>query len=195
MPSPGHLVLVTSLVSSSYFTFANIGGACFGVLPATARGNTTLPVADRLALWNFSYEVGKVGCRDWACNQTESKYTIFKKHMAGSNLISAISLSASAYLTSERSLRNVLAAGAVAAYTMAAFTIFFMLPVNKNLISMLRSSSLKPMEPWEQQHVLDQLDKWRALHRVRIVLGVIPWLASTTAVLLSDSILRFIFPA
>jgi hypothetical protein len=61
MPSPGHLALVTGLVSSSYFTFGNIGAAYFGVMPATARGQTNLPVADRLALWDNFYGIAKVG--------------------------------------------------------------------------------------------------------------------------------------
>ncbi|KAJ7702437.1 hypothetical protein B0H17DRAFT_1194919 [Mycena rosella] len=171
--APGHLALVTSLVSSSYFNFANIGGAFFGVMPATARENTTLPVAERLKLWYFSYET----------------------HMASSGIISALALSASAYYTAERSLRNVLAAGAVAAYTSAAFTILFLLPVNADLINILRSTSSRQMEPKEEQRALDQLDKWRALHRFRLFLGTIPWLASTTALLLSDSIIRFISSA
>lgn len=61
MPAPGHLALLTGLVSSSYFTYANLGCAFFGIMPATARGKTTLPVVERLALWEYNYELGKVG--------------------------------------------------------------------------------------------------------------------------------------
>ncbi|KAJ6547193.1 hypothetical protein B0H19DRAFT_1164398 [Mycena capillaripes] len=62
MPAPGHIALVAGLVSSSYFTFGNIGLAFCGIMPATARGQTTLPVANRVTLWEFFYETGKVGC-------------------------------------------------------------------------------------------------------------------------------------
>ncbi|KAJ7349348.1 hypothetical protein DFH08DRAFT_142472 [Mycena albidolilacea] len=171
MPSPGHLALVTGLVTSSYFTFSNIGLAFFGVMPATARGNTTLPVADRLALWEFSYQVGKL-------------------HMASSGVISALALSVSAYLTSSRPLRNILAAGAVAAYTSAAFTLVFLLPVNNALITMRKTNAVKPMEQREEQRTLEYLDKWRALHTVRITLGVFPWLASAITLLATDPIIK-----
>jgi hypothetical protein len=60
MPSPGHIALVTGLVSTSYFTFGNIGAAYFGIMPLTARGQTTLSVPDRLALWDTFYSVSKV---------------------------------------------------------------------------------------------------------------------------------------
>ncbi|KAJ7881021.1 hypothetical protein B0H14DRAFT_2705864, partial [Mycena olivaceomarginata] len=34
MASTGHLALVTGLVSSSYFTFANVGAGYFGIIAA-----------------------------------------------------------------------------------------------------------------------------------------------------------------
>ncbi|KAJ6547194.1 hypothetical protein B0H19DRAFT_1379526 [Mycena capillaripes] len=172
MPSPGHVALVAGLVSSSYYTFSNIGLAFFGIMPATARGQTTLPAADRVALWEFSYEVGRM-------------------HMTGAGIITAVSLSVSAYLNSAGPLRQVATAGIVAALTSIAFTILFLLPVNNNLIAMLKANAVKPMGPKEEQHALDQLDKWRSLHRVRIVLGLIPWLASATALLATDAIIKF----
>jgi len=110
--------------------------------------------------------------------------------MASSGVISALALSVSAYLTSARPLRNVLAAGAVAAYTSAAFTIILLLPVNNDLIAMRKANAVKPMEPREEQRALDQLDKWRALHRVRITLGLFPWLASAIALLAADPIIK-----
>ncbi|KAJ7135827.1 hypothetical protein C8R44DRAFT_769114 [Mycena epipterygia] len=167
MPSPGHLALVTGLVSSSYFTFANIGVAYFGVMPATARGNTTLPVRERLTLWSYFYDVAKL-------------------HMASAGFISAVALTVPAYLTPKSALRNVLAAGALAAYSSAAFTIGFMLPVNNGLLATRRATAGQAMEPWEEHHTLEQLDKWRAMNRVRIGLGVVSWLASTVAVLASE---------
>ncbi|KAJ7135820.1 hypothetical protein C8R44DRAFT_976602 [Mycena epipterygia] len=162
MPSPGHLALVTGLVSSSYFTFANIGVAYFGVMPATARGNTTLPVKDRLTLWSYFYDIAKL-------------------HMGSAGFISAVALTVPAYLTPRPALRNVLAAGALAAYS--AFTIGVMLPVK-------RATAGQAMEPWEEQQTLDQLDKWRAMNRIRIGLGVVSWLASTVAVLASEPIIE-----
>ncbi|KAJ7929347.1 hypothetical protein B0H13DRAFT_946791 [Mycena leptocephala] len=174
MPSPGHLALVTGLLSSSYFTFGNIGAAYFGVMPATARGQTNLPVAERLALWdNF--------------------YGIAKYHMGISTVVSGVALSVSAYLTPVGPLRYLLTAGAVAGYTVAVYTVLFMLPLNNGLIATLRGHSVKPLGPIEQQHVLDQLEKWRALHRVRIVLGIVSWLAATTALLAADPAIQFVF--
>ncbi|KAJ7168066.1 hypothetical protein C8R43DRAFT_982978 [Mycena crocata] len=173
MPSPGHLALVTGLVSSSYFAFANIGGAFFGVMPATARGNTALPTKDRLALWHFAYEIGKV-------------------HMAGSGITSAVALSYVAYVT-PNPLRKILIAGAAAAYASAVFTFLFLMPINNDLIATLQSTSSKTMEPKQEQRVLGQLDKWRALHRARIVLGIISWAASLTTVLASGPFIQFVF--
>ncbi|KAJ7135833.1 hypothetical protein C8R44DRAFT_848645 [Mycena epipterygia] len=166
MISPGYLALVTGLAASSYFTFANIGAAYFGVMPATARGVTVLPVRERLALWEFSVEVGKL-------------------HMASSISISAIALSAAAYFLP--STRALLLAGAAAAYSTVAFTVMFVLPLNAGLSAMLRSASVKPMDDIEEQHALDQLDRWRARHSVRIVLGTIVWSAATIAILSMDS--------
>jgi hypothetical protein len=60
MPNPGHIALVTGLLTSSYFTFGNIGAAYFGVMPVTERGKTTLPVIARLQLWKDFYDVAKV---------------------------------------------------------------------------------------------------------------------------------------
>jgi len=172
MPSPGHLALVTGLISSSYFTFANIGAAYFGIMPATARGQTTLPVADRLALWAYFFDVAKY-------------------HMVTSSIVSGVSLSLAAYLTPAGPLRNLLIAGAVAGYTFIIYTVLFLLPLSNGLLDILRAKSVKPMEPEEQQYVLDQLDKWRVLHRPRIALGVISWLAATTALLASESVILF----
>ncbi|KAF7338581.1 hypothetical protein MVEN_02084400 [Mycena venus] len=171
MPSPADIALVTALVTSSYFTFSSIGISFFGVMPATARGRTALAAADRLALWEFSYEGGKL-------------------HMGVSGIISALALSVGAYLTSAPLLRNVLAAGAVAAYTVPLFTTIFLLPTNKDLIAMRKANAVKPMGSREEQRALDQLDKWRALHRVRITLGLFPWLASAVALLAADPIIR-----
>ncbi|KAJ6529160.1 hypothetical protein DFH09DRAFT_1327398 [Mycena vulgaris] len=122
MPPPGHLALATGLLTSSYFAFANIGTAYFGLMPATAREKTPLPVAARLVLWKSFYDVAKI-------------------HMGGSGFISAIALSAAAYLVSARPLRNVLVAGAGA------------------LIATLKSTNVKPMELEDEQRVLDQLDR------------------------------------
>ncbi|KAJ7774109.1 hypothetical protein B0H14DRAFT_2538910 [Mycena olivaceomarginata] len=172
MPSPGHIALVTGLVSTSYFTFGNIGAAYFGIMPLTARGQTTLSVPDRLALWDTFYSVAKV-------------------HMASSTITAGLSLSVSSYLTPAGSLRNFLAAGAVSGFTVAIFTVLFMLPLNNGLLAISRANSGKPMEEKQQQYVLAQLDQWRALHRVRMALGIISWLASTTALLASDPIIQF----
>jgi len=66
-----------------------------------------------------------------------------------------------------------------------------MLPLNNRLIAILRAHSVKPMEAKEQQYVLENLDRWRSLHRLRIVLGIISWLASVTGLLASDPVIRF----
>ncbi|KAF8213869.1 hypothetical protein K438DRAFT_1802412 [Mycena galopus ATCC 62051] len=174
MPSPGHIALVTGLVSSSYFTFGNLGTFYFGVMPATERGQSTLPVADRLALWSSYYAIAKV-------------------HMATSTVAAGAALSVAGYLTPAGPLRNILGAGAVAGFTVAIYTVLFMLPLNNGLIAILRAhkSGVKPMDVKQEQHVLDELDKWRALHRVRIVLGIISWLAAITGLLASDSAIQF----
>lgn len=111
--------------------------------------------------------------------------------MASSGIIATVSLAAAAYLTPAATLRNVLAAGAAAAFTIPVFTLLVMMPVNNDLGARLRSTKLKPMEPTEEAYVLDQLDKWRALHRVRIVLGAISCLSVTTAILASGPIIQF----
>jgi hypothetical protein len=113
--------------------------------------------------------------------------------MASSTMIAGLSLSVSSYLTPAGSLRNLLAAGAVSGFTVAIFTVLFILPLNNGLIAISRANSGKPMEEKQQQYVLAQLDQWRALHRVRMALGIISWLASTTALLASDPIIQFVF--
>ncbi|KAJ7487885.1 hypothetical protein FB451DRAFT_728731 [Mycena latifolia] len=171
MPNPGHIALVAGLVSSSYFALGNISNAFFGVMPITARGKTTLPVVARLALWNAYAEGGKL-------------------HMAGATMLSAVSLTVAAYTTSERTLRNFLAVGAAASYIIPTFTVIYVLPLNADLIGKLKSAAVKPMEPIEEQRVLDQLDKWRSLHRVRMVLGTAAWLISILALLATDKIIE-----
>jgi hypothetical protein len=113
--------------------------------------------------------------------------------MGISTVVSGVALSVSAYLTPVGPLRYLLTAGAVAGYTVAVYTVLFMLPLNNGLIATLRDHSVKPLGPIEQQHVLDQLEKWRALHRVRIVLGIVSWLAATTALLAADPVIQFVF--
>ncbi|KAJ7043321.1 hypothetical protein C8F04DRAFT_1251464 [Mycena alexandri] len=171
MPSPGHIALVTGLVSTSYFAFGNIANAYVGVMAATARGQTNIPVVDRLALWNFAFHAGR-------------------RHLGGAGAVSTLALATSAYLTGPRPLRDVFGIGAIAAFSIAAFTLLILMPVNNDLIATLQAASVKPMEPKEEKRVLDQLDKWRSLHRVRIVLGLVPWLASATALLASDAMIK-----
>ncbi|KAJ7756751.1 hypothetical protein DFH07DRAFT_819781 [Mycena maculata] len=171
MPSPGHIAVVLGLVSSSYFTFANIGCSYFGVMPATERGKTSLPVVDRLALWEYHYELGKL-------------------HMASAGIIATVSLASASYFATIPALRNILAAGAISAFTVPAWTLLFMMPVNNDLVARLRATKLKPMEPKEEAFVLDQLDKWRAMHRLRIALGIVAWLSVATAVLASGPIIQ-----
>ncbi|KAF7352514.1 hypothetical protein MVEN_01216300 [Mycena venus] len=123
MPSPGQIALVTGLVSSSYFAFANIGTAYFGVMPATARGQTTLPRRRQTRALGLLLR----GCK-------------------ASTVTSGLALSVSAYLTPAGPLRNILAAGSVAGYTVAIYTVFFMLPLNNRLIAILHGNSVKPMD-------------------------------------------------
>ncbi|KAJ7686199.1 hypothetical protein B0H17DRAFT_1072437 [Mycena rosella] len=172
MPNPGHLALVAGLVSSSYFTIGNISNAYFGVMPLTERGKTTLPVAARLKLWNDFYSIAKF-------------------HMAASAVASALSLSVAAYTLLSPPLRNLLALGAAASYFIPAFTVVFMLPLNNDLIAKLQADSVKPMELREEQRVLEQLDQWRIMHRVRIACGLVAWGAAVTALLATDKIISF----
>ncbi|KAF8218335.1 hypothetical protein K438DRAFT_1747516 [Mycena galopus ATCC 62051] len=176
MPSPGHIALVTGLASTSYFTFGNLGACYFGVMPAMGRGRTTLRLADRLALWDSFHGIAYV-------------------HMVASTVTAAVSLSVAGYLTSVGSLCNILAAGAVAGFAVVIYSVRFMLPLNDGLIVILRANSApgKLMDMKQEQHVLDQLDKWRALRRVRVGLGIISWLAATTGLLASDSTIRLRF--
>ncbi|KAJ7487894.1 hypothetical protein FB451DRAFT_728828 [Mycena latifolia] len=171
MPNSGHLALVAGLVSSSYFTLGNISNAYFGVMPLTERGKTDLPVVARLGLWKAFYDIAKI-------------------HMASSAVVSSLSLSVAAYTTrASGPLRNLLIAGAAASFIIPAFTIVFMLPVNNDLGARLKSTSVKPMDPVDERRTLEQLDKWRVMHRVRIVLGTIAWSASIGALLATDKII------
>jgi hypothetical protein len=54
------LSLVSGLLASSYLALGNISHAYFGVMPLTTRGETNLPVAARLALWNRFFEISRV---------------------------------------------------------------------------------------------------------------------------------------
>ncbi|KAF8131708.1 hypothetical protein K438DRAFT_1788263 [Mycena galopus ATCC 62051] len=188
MPAPGNIALVTGLVSTSYFTFGNIGAAYFGVMPVIERGRSTLPVADRLALWTLF-----MGPQRWA-GPPLNKEPGSRLHMATSIAMAGASLSVAGYLTPAGPLRNILGAGAVAGFTVGIYTVLFMLPLNNGLIAILRAhkSGVKPMDVKQEQHVLDELDKWRALHKVRIVLGIISWLAAITGLLASDSAIQFV---
>ncbi|KAJ6618240.1 hypothetical protein B0H10DRAFT_1252033 [Mycena sp. CBHHK59/15] len=156
MPSPGHLALVTGLVSASYFTFGNLAAANFGVMPAIARGNTTLSVTQKVSLWKFFYDTAK-------------------KHMASSGLISAVAISIAAYHSPERSPRNLLITGAASAFVVLPLTLLFLMPVNNELADMLKSAKLRPMNSIEETRALDLLDRWSRLHWIRIFFGAIAW--------------------
>jgi len=158
--------LITALVSSSYFTFSNIGAAYAGPMPLTARGRSTLSVVDRLALWDGYYNISKI-------------------HMGGSTVVAGASLSWAAILTPAGTLRNILVAGGIAGFAVAAYTILRIRPLNNKLMATLRDSRAKPMDAEQEEHVLDQLDEWRAMHWVRIALGIVSWLATTTGILAS----------
>ncbi|KAJ7043322.1 hypothetical protein C8F04DRAFT_1287848 [Mycena alexandri] len=166
------LALVASLTSSSYFAFGNLACEYMGIMPAIARKQTALPPVDRLALWLFAFHVGKY-------------------HLGISGVFSALALSGAAYLTPGALERKTLIAGALAAFTSAAYSGFVMTPVNTDLIARERASIVKPMEPKEEEHVLKQLDKWRSLHRVRIALGFVAWMASVAALLASEAMIQW----
>jgi len=170
MPNSGHIALVTGHLAASYFTFGNMAAAYFGVMPVTEREKTTLPVAERLKLWMEFFDISKL-------------------HMPTSAVVAALSLSVAAYFTSESPIRNLLAAGAAASFGIPAWTLIFMLPLNSELTARLKATSVKPMEPREEQRVLDLLDKWRAMHRVRMVLGTIALSASLVGLLATDRVI------
>ncbi|KAJ7756746.1 hypothetical protein DFH07DRAFT_958877 [Mycena maculata] len=140
-------------------------------MPATARGATNLPTVDRLVLWEYQYNVAKV-------------------HMAGTSALSSASLTVAAYFALRPALYNILVAGALAAFTNVAWSILFLVPINKDFLARIRASRLKPLDPAEDTHVLGQLDRWRAMHCPHIVLGLIAWLSATTALLASDPIVQ-----
>ncbi|KAJ7043313.1 hypothetical protein C8F04DRAFT_1074388 [Mycena alexandri] len=171
MASLRPMALAASLISTSYFAFGNLAAAYMGVMAATARERTTIPAVDRLALWDAFFHAAKF-------------------HMGLSGIFSAFALSAAAYLTSGRLLPNILAAGAAAAFTSAAYTLLVMMPVNNDLMASLRASTVKPIEPKEEKHVLDQLDSWRSLNRVRMGLGFVAWMASATALFATEAMIE-----
>ncbi|KAJ7043324.1 hypothetical protein C8F04DRAFT_1251467 [Mycena alexandri] len=174
MASLRPIALVVGLAASSYYAFGNVFGAYMGIMPATARGQTKIPAVDRLALWDYSYQVAKF-------------------HMGFTGASSFLAITTAAYLTSEGPLRNILSAGALAAFAAAVYTPLFMRSGNNELMASFRASAVKPMEPGEEKRVLDLLDKWRSLHRVRITLGLVTWVASATAVLATDAIIQPVF--
>ena len=54
--------LATGVVSSSYFLYGNAAAAHFGIMTAiTDPHGVDLPVATKVALWNWHYDRGKVG--------------------------------------------------------------------------------------------------------------------------------------
>ncbi|KAF7355593.1 hypothetical protein MSAN_01476500 [Mycena sanguinolenta] len=166
------IALIISLVSSSYFTFSNIGAAYAGSMALTERGRTTLSVVDRLTLWDGYYNIAKF-------------------HMGGSTVVAGASLCWAASLTPAGTLRNILVAGGIAGFAVAIYTVLRIRPVNSNLMATLRDSRAKPMDAEQEEHVLNQLDKWRAMHRVRIVLGIVSWLAATTGILANGPFISF----
>jgi hypothetical protein len=110
------------------------------------------PRADWLG--EFSYQVGKAG--PLSARTEHNSYWTPKLHMAGSGVISALVISVSAYLTSSSPL---CAAGAIATYTSAAFTVtlVFSLPVNNDLCAMRKSTMC-------QGHLLLELG-WHPMER------------------------------
>jgi hypothetical protein len=112
--------------------------------------------------------------------------------MPTSAVVAALSLSVTAYFTAESPIRNLLAAGAAASFGIPAWTLIFMLPVNSELTARLKATAVKPMEPREEQRVLDLLDKWRAMHRVRMVLGTIALSASLVGLLATDRVIWYV---
>ncbi|KAJ7129912.1 hypothetical protein C8R43DRAFT_957387 [Mycena crocata] len=97
-----------------------------------------------------------------------------KGHMATASIIGALSLTAATYLITEQSIRNILAVGAAVGSLPAVFTVVFLRPLNGELIATLRAHSSKSMEPRDGKHVMNQLDKWRYLNKVRQFIAVIP---------------------
>ncbi|KAJ7273368.1 hypothetical protein C8J57DRAFT_1317657 [Mycena rebaudengoi] len=171
MPS---LALLVGLLSSSYFTFGSVSGCYLGAIPAIHPKNTTLHIADRLAIFKFSCPVGA-------------------RHMGGASFVTGVALSLAAYLSPERALRKLLLVGAVAALSIIPFTVLAMIPINNELLRLAESTrglDVNSVEGKRQEkHALDKLDQWRTRHRARIAVGVVPWLSVVAVLVAPDSVI------
>ena len=60
LSDPLQLSLLSGLVSSSYFIFANLGAAKFGVVPIILADRVKVPALAKVSLWQEHYDIAKV---------------------------------------------------------------------------------------------------------------------------------------
>ncbi|KAJ7273369.1 hypothetical protein C8J57DRAFT_1317658 [Mycena rebaudengoi] len=171
MPPPDKLALFVGLVSSSYFTFGNISTYYMGVMPAIKR--THFHIADRLAILTSTASVAAL-------------------HMGGASALTCIAISLATYLSPEPALQKLLFAGAVVACLQMPITRFAVVPINNELHRLANSTRQNDAESAagkeEATHALGQVDRWRALHRIRMTISIFPWLCIVGALAAPDSI-------
>lgn len=104
-------------------------------------------------------------------------------------MVSTISFSAAAFLSTSPSLRNLLLGTAAMSFAITPWTLITMMPVNNELDALHKGLTLQATlaaeESAEDKRALQCLDKWRELHRVRFALGMGVWIAAVTALIVS----------
>jgi hypothetical protein len=112
--------------------------------------------------------------------------------MSASIIVSTVSFSAAAYLSSSLPLRNLLLCTAGFSFAVVPFTVFAMMPINNELIAMYNARSLhastKDLSPEHallEKRALTRLERWNKLHRVRMVFGIGAWIAGLAALVIS----------
>ena len=84
-----------------------------------------------------------------------------------------------AYYTSESRVQQLCTVAAVSMFSILPWTLAFMLPINKSLKEM-GTGGTKAIEGKEAKAV-EKVKMWRARHMMRMVLGLIGWVAGIAA--------------
>lgn len=189
----GNPLLITSgVISSSYFLAGNLGAAYFGIVPAIQDPHgVDLPVATKVELWKWYLDRAQVMAA-WFFSLPRFLINKLQVHMPASIIVSTISFSAAAYLSSSPPLRNLLLCTTGLSFAFFPFTAITMLPINNELIAMHNARSLHASTKMtSHEHALlekratNQLMRWNELHRVRMVLGMVVWITGFAAFVIS----------
>lgn len=114
-----------------------------------------------------------------------------------SAVISSAFLGTAIYFTTNTALLILLASAAGLNVAVIPFTVATLLPINSELLDMVKSGSLlkrddekerlgDPIVDVKERRAVELLRKWQQLHTVRMVFGGLAWGATLGAIIIRD---------